>query len=251
MKSNSCFIVDDQCQILFQEVQQKNLPITIQFRKWRLSKTFTSFLLQVQDDLLVLSIPISTENESPIELALWEKEIIIRFNHNYQEIVFNAQVQEESQIEIEAGVMTQTVQVSKPQCIEAYPRRSSERIFVIAKKLIPVHISRLDSQTSSTYCIGGQLRGMLHDLSNEGIGVTMPPGVLTELRVEDQFELCFVPIPNEEPLLLKTRLRHVTDLPKQGLGLLGFQFIVPNGTEGSDSTYCRLNQTIDLFRALE
>ena len=73
-------ITYNNCQILLQGVQQRNIPIHIDFRKLRLCKSFISNIHKIQDDCLVLSLPISKEDKSSVKLTRWENDISIRFN---------------------------------------------------------------------------------------------------------------------------------------------------------------------------
>ncbi len=223
MTSSPCFIVDDDCQITLQEVQQKNLPLKIGFHQRRLCKSSTCRILKVEDEIITLAIAI-LENESPIKLAQWESEVTISFHCNYQKCTFTTQVIEEGPDELKSGVMSQTILIARPQIIEAYPRREHERISVSSRESISVQISKLDYDTDQTNNIDKNLQGILHDISYGGIGVKVPQKVLVDISVGDQFEICIAPVPNEEPLVLKALLRHVTELPNQGQLMLGFQF---------------------------
>lgn len=223
MTSSPCFIVDDNCQITLQEVQQNNLPLKIKFHKWRLSKSFTCRILNMEEEIITLAIPI-LENESPIEIAQWESKVTICFNYNYQQSTFISQVMEEGPKEIKSGVMSQTILIARPQIIEAYPRRKHERISVSSGESIKVQMSGLDNITGQTRIIDKNLQGILHDISYGGIGVKVPQKVLVDVSVGDLFEICIAPVSNGEPLVLKALLCHVTELPKQGQMLLGFQF---------------------------
>ena len=72
---------------------------------------------------------------------------------------------------------------------------------------------------------------------------------LSEICVGDLFEICFVPVPGEEPVLLTARLRHVTDLHEQQQVLLGFQFTAQTLNKGTGDLLNRLNQIIKLYHA--
>ena len=148
---------------------------------------------------------------------------------------------------MDSDELIQTMLIATPKLVEVYPRQSSERISTVPE--VSVKIVGLDNKADLSNLSDESLQGMLHNLSTGGIGVTITKQDLSEICVGDLFELCFVPVPGEEPMLLKARLRHITDLQEQQQVLLGFQFTIQPLTDGSADLQHRLNEIIKLYHA--
>jgi len=154
----------------------------------------------------------------------------------------------QSHLVLDSDELKQTMLILMPTLVEAYPLHSAERIYTVPE--IVVRMYGLDNKADISNLFDESLQGIIHDISAGGIGVSITKQDLSNVRVGDLFQLCFVPVPNEEPLLLNARLRHVTDLNKQQHVLLGFQFAVQTLTEGSGNMLHRLNHIIKLYRTL-
>ena len=249
MMANRYFVINEKCQNLFQKIHQANLPLKIEFRRKQICKSFISYILKIQDKILTLSLPVSTEDNSSVVLKNWEKEITIFIDHGNLRYIFYANGFKQSHLVLDSDELKQTMLILIPTLVEAYPLHSAERIYTVPE--IVVKIYGLDNKADISSLFDEPLQGVIHDLSAGGIGVSITKKDLSKIRVGDLFQLCFVPVPNEEPLLLNARLRHVTDLNRQQHVLLGFQFTVQTLTEGSGNMLHRLNHIVKLYRTLE
>jgi len=247
MTSSPYFILKDKCQMLFEKVQQAYISLKVEFQNELLCESFLAYILNIQNKTLTLSLPVSMKDDSPVELSKWENKITIYINDDNRKYIFDTYTLKQSHLVTESEELIQTMLISTPKLVEVYPRQSAERISTVPE--VSVKIIELDYKTGSTKHAGESVQGMLHNLSTGGIGVTTTKQDLTEIRVGDLYQLCFVPVPGEEPIILNARLRHITDFQEQQQVLLGFQFTAQALTDGYGDLLHRLNQIIKLYHA--
>jgi hypothetical protein len=246
MHTSPYLILKNKCKMLFEKAQKAYISLKLYFQHEHVCAVYLSYILNIESETLTLSLPVSVEDDSPFELRKWEKEITIYLNDNNRKYIFDALSIKQSHLVTESDELIETLLISKPKLVGIYPRRRSERIS--AAHEVSVKIFDLDSKTRSSRQTGKSLQGVLHNLSTGGLGVTINKQDLSELCVGDLCEICFVPMPGEEPVLLDARLRHVTELNERQQLLLGFQFAVQTLTEKSGNMLHRLNHIIKLYQ---
>lgn len=247
MKTSPSFIGNDKCKALFEKAQQTFISLKLDFKNEYIFESFLSRIIKIQDEILILSLPVSMKDNSPVDLRQWDKKITIYINDDDRKYIFDTYVLKQSHLVMESDEFIETLEIATPELVEVHPRQRYERIYTVPE--VSVNILGLYEKTDTSKHTCEFLQGTLHNISIGGIGVKLTTQDLSETCVGDLYELCFVPVPGEEPMLLHAHLRHVTDLHEQQLVLLGFEFSIQTLNEATGDSQRRLNEIIKLYYA--
>ena len=216
------FVVGLECKNILTEAVSKRLPLKITNKHDTRWQVYKSGFLGVQGNRLVLSQPVSDIEGTSMNLQEGQ-EIAITFKKGYNKCLFVTRFIGPCDFERDPGESVQAVQILWPQQIEKFQRRAFNRALVPPGD--PIQVTFWKSDTPAKERKEKKWRGMLHDLSAGGLGITMLKSELPEFKVGDQFEMWFVPLPGQEPLCLPVWFRHVTTLAETDRVMLGFQTV--------------------------
>jgi c-di-GMP-binding flagellar brake protein YcgR len=240
------YILKNKCKALLEKAQQSFISLNLDFQNEYICESYISHIIKIQDEILTLSLPVSIKDNSPVDLSQWEEKITIFINDKNRKYIFDTHVLRQSHLQSESKEIIKTLEISTPKLVEIRPRQSSERIYSVPE--VAVKISGLYNKKSAPKNTVDSFSGMLHSISIGGIGVKITERDLSEICVGDLFELCFVPLPGEEPMLLNAYLRHITNLDEQQKVLLGFQFTTQTLNEATGDSLVRLKHIIKLYQ---
>ena len=193
-----------------------------------------------------MSWPVSIKDNSPVDLSQWDKKITISINDKNRKYILDTYVLRQSHLQSESEEIIRTLEISTPKLVEVRPRQTSERIYAVPE--VAVNIFGLYNKNSAPKNTVASFSGMLHSISIGGMGVKITERDLSEICVGDLFELRFVPLPGEEPMLLNASLRHITNLEEPQKVLLGFQFTAQTLSEAMGDSLRRLEHIIKLYQ---
>ena len=238
------FVVGVDCRNMLKEATQKQLPIHItnqQDKKWRIYK---SCFFDLLSNRLVVAMPVP-DQQNPYDPPDQGQEIAISFKKGYHKCLFTTRIIEQTQYQLETGQSVPAIMVLAPAQIEKIQRRTFNRAAAPPGEPVTVTFWCTDSDAPA----GNQKwRGQLYDLSAGGLGITMLQTELPNVAEGEQVEICFVPLPGQEPVQLQARFRHATEMPETGRFMLGFQLLVLEMDEHGRSLLRRIGRIVNVYK---
>ena len=219
---------------LMDEAVQERLPVKITQKKGNRWYVYKSNFIANQNDLLILALPMSDMGDIFLK-SDWGQEISVTFDIGYHKCQFSTRIINQGQHELEPGFTVRTITILAPRQLAKIQRRTFDRVLVPPGEIILVDFCAFRNLRIRSQVIGRKWQGILYDLSMRGLGVTVATNELPYLKLDEQFRVSFVPLPQQEPLLFRVRFRHATEMSETDRFLLGFQIadleISKNGLE--------------------
>jgi len=230
VKDNRKFVVGLECRTILQESAYRHLPVTVtsqQNQRWQMYK---SNILALQSNKLILAQPIPDTSELAVTL--------------YHKCFFVTRVISHEQFEYEPDVFVPAVTAYCPGQIEKIQRRHFQRAEAPQNEPVTVNFSCSAEPNSEQICWIGHLL----DLSAGGLAVRVAKSQIPMLQDDQQVELRFVPLPQQEPLFLEARYRHTTQIPNSDELMMGFQIVGLEMTEQGRNTLRRIGRITNVYQ---
>ena len=199
------YVVGVDCRKMLLEAVQKQLPLKItnqQQKKWHV---FKSCFLDFHSNRLTVAVPVPDQQDSYAEPAEG-REIAVSFKKGYHKCIFNTRIISQTHFETETGSSVPALLILVPNQIEKIQRRAFNRALAPPGEPITVTFwTDAGPNRSSDH----KWRGQLYDLSGGGMGLNILQSELPDIPEGEQVEICFIPLPGQEPLQLQARFRRI------------------------------------------
>ena len=243
VKDNRKFVVGLECRTLLQESSYRHLPVTItsqQDKRWYM---YNSNLLALESNKLIFAQPVCDTPELPASLEQGQ-EIAVTFKKGYHKCLFVTRVMSSEQFEYEPDVFVPAMTAYCPQQIEKIQRRHFQRAEAPQSEPVTVSIS------CSANPDGEQIRwgGTLLDLSAGGLAIKVSKSQVPMIQDDQQVQLRFVPLPQQEPLFLEARYRHTTQTQNSDELVMGFQIVGLEMTEQGRNNLRRISRIVNVYQ---
>ncbi|KPK77917.1 MAG: hypothetical protein AMJ79_01615 [Phycisphaerae bacterium SM23_30] len=238
------YVVGIDCRNMLQDAVQKQLPLKItnqQQKKWHV---FKSCFLDFQSNRLTVAMPIPDHQDPDAEPAQGQ-EIAVSFKKGYHKCLFTTRIISQTQFTLESGPSVPALLILSPPQIEKIQRRAFNRSLAPPGEPITVTFWSSSAQGPSS---DHKWRGQLYDLSAGGMGLTLLQSELPHIAEGEQVEICFIPLPGQEPLQLQARFRHATELPETGRFMLGFQLLGLEMDEHGRNLLRRIGRIVNVYK---
>jgi len=234
------FIVGRECEQALQLAQEKQFLLTVTNKNhndnWQV---FKSKILAMQPNRMTISLSPPGVADSPAEPSPGQ-EIALTFKKGYNKCLFTTRVISCGQFELEPGVTIPSITIYQPEQIEKIQRRTFERVEVPAGDRVIVSFCPCDAPDDKHH-------GQLINLSAGGLGVKVLLAEAPSWANDRQCLLSFVPLPGQEPIILHSRFRHITDTSHDGYALFGFQFVGLELTEQGRGILHRIGRVTTVY----
>jgi len=242
------YAVGVECKKMLEEAARRHLPIKVTNRRGYLWQVYNSNFLGLQSGRLALASPKDNDQTEAIEPTQGQ-EIAVSFKKGYHKCLFVTRILNCGQFEIEPGVSAPAMTVLAPQQVEKVQRRAFNRAAAPAGEPVIVSFAPSWQDPDTSPALSGHAR--LHDLSAGGLGLVMPLDKMPKLKTGDQFKLCFVPWPGQEPIHLEARFRHATEPDQNGNVILGLQIVGLEMTEEGRGRLRRIGRVVGVYNRRE
>lgn len=246
------FVFGAECKKLLQEAVQKHLPVKVTNKQNDRWQVYKSNLLGINNQNLIIAVPTPDMADNTMEPTKGQ-EVALTFKKGYHKCLFITRVVSRDQFELEPGIYADAMTVVTPQQIEKIQRRAFNRSPAPPGESISVEFCATpsaQSRSTSTYVLGKRWQGVLHDLSAGGLGVIVPKAEMPDIKLGDQFEVCFVPLSGQQSLILQARFRHATDLSESGMVMLGFQIVGMEMSEEGRNMLRRISRIVNVYQRM-
>jgi len=245
--SHRNFVFGNDCKELLTEAVQKHLPVKVtnqQDNRWQVYK---SNFLALQDQQLILALPTPDMSDSQME-PVPGQDIAVTFKKGYHKCLFTSRVIKRGRFELEAGVFAEALTIAAPQQLEKIQRRAFNRTEAPAGESITVEFCAIHGSISRSYVIGKKWEGALQDISAGGLGITLPKTQMPSIEAGEQFEASFIPLPQQNPLILQVRFRHTTDISGTDRVMMGFQLVGMEMSEYGREMLRRIGRIVNVYQ---
>lgn len=236
------FVIGLECRNLIAEAAQRHLPLKITNKQEKRWQVYNSNFLEVQSNRVIMSMPVPDDKGCYLEITEGQ-EMAITFKKGYRKCLFLTRVIGRTEYQIDEGVSVPSIVALCPQQIERFQRRAFNRAEVPEGEPVIVEISSLESGAGDL-----KFSGQLFNLSAGGLGVTVLQSEMPEIEEDQQFEMRFVPLENQEEICVQARFRHATEQPEDEKLMLGFHIIGLEMTEQGRSVLRRISRVVSLYQ---
>jgi len=227
------FAVGTECRHLLDEACARRLPVTLTNKEADNWQVYKAHFLCRRGDRLLTSQP--TPDTAPCHLEPAPGQVVaMSFKKGYNKCVFVTTIIRPENIELTPGEYTPALAVRLPQQIEKIQRRAFNRATVPVDLEVPVTMVPVEETDRPE-----TLFGRLENLSAGGLGVIMSKNDGDKLTVGRQFLIRFIPLPQQQPLEVQARLRHVVPAAQPDRVMTGWQIL---GLEMTDEGRRRLRR---------
>jgi c-di-GMP-binding flagellar brake protein YcgR len=232
------------CHLILEKAIAKRSPLTITTHQYDQWQVYKSNFIALGNNRLLLAPPVLDTHDGHMEPSQGQ-ELAITFKQGYYKNIFTTRAIAQERYEIDPGIFMPVVAVMVPDQLEKIQRRAYTRALVPENERIPVTFQRVSSQSNKS---AETWQGQLTDLSAGGLGVRIDRGKIASLSEGDQLELRFVPMANQNELLVHVRFRHASDSEQPDQALLGFQLIGQEMNEKGRNTLRRIGRVVHLYQ---
>lgn len=241
--TNRKIVMGTDCRLVLEKAVAKRLPLTITTRQYDSWQVYKSNFVALENNRLLLAPPVLDTNDGHMEPTQGQ-ELAITFKLGYYKNLFVTRAIGQERYELDPGIFMPVVIVLAPDQLEKIQRRAYSRALVPENETVPVTFHRNDAQSSES---PEQWQGQLTDLSAGGLGVKMDRTQIDSLREGDQFQLRFVPMANQNEIVVSVRFRHASESDQTDQAVLGFQLIGQEMSEKGRSTLRRIGPIVHLY----
>lgn len=180
---------------VIERLVQARAPLSVQIEKYQ-HKLYNSYLLKLDQEsaeprLLIDELMPLQANE----LTKVGAHLIVKSSHRGVEFKFKTQV-----LDIEKELNSTLYLTSLPdKIIQSQPRNAYR---VAAKKFTKIPVSFASRGR-------GILKGTLSDLSNSGIGITVPKAIEPGLQANEFIDSCYITLDNGTSIEFSMQIKHV------------------------------------------
>ena len=236
------YVVGAECRHLLQEAAQKHMFLNVTNQHDKRWYVYKSSFLALQSNRIIIAMPIPDQQDCYLEPAPGQT-IAISFKKGYHKCLFTTRIIEQTQYQLDSDDTIPVISALCPTQIEKIQRRTYNRAVAPAGDPVTVTFWASDASINAN-----KWRGKLYDLSAGGLGLTMLQPEMPEIPEGTQVELCFVPLPGQEPLQLQARFRHATGMPETGRIMLGFQTLGLEMDETGRSLLRRIGRIVNVYK---
>jgi len=236
------YVVGAECRQLLQEAAQKHMFINVTNQYDKRWYVYKSSFLALQSNRIIIAMPVPDQQDCYLEPAPGQT-IAISFKKGYHKCLFTTRIIEQTQYQLDSDDTIPVLSALCPTQIEKIQRRTYNRATAPVGDPVTVTFWASDASTNTN-----KWRGKLYDLSAGGLGLTMLQPELPNIPEGTQVELCFVPLPGQEPLQLQARFRHATEMPETGRYMLGFQMLGLEMDEPGKNLLRRIGRIVNVYK---
>ena len=227
---------------MIEEAVQRCLPVTLTNRHDNVWEVYKANFLALNTNRLAISQPVSDCGLGHLEAARGQ-EVAITFKKGYNKCLFMARVIGQEHFELDTGINVPAVVVYCPEQIEKIQRRAYNRISPPQDMQVSIDFWPCDGDANKD-----RRSAMLVDLSAGGLGMTALAKECDLLEENKLYQLEFVPLQGQGPLVVQCRVRHINSDQVSEVKSVGVQFIGLEMTEQGRATLRRLGRVVSVYQ---